>query len=250
MRKTCASAFGFIIFLMASAIVLAAPVPDTGQIKCYNATVEIPCPSPGQAFYGQDAQYTINPMSYTKLDGNGNTLSDSAMSWVMVKDNVTGLIWEMKANKDGVMNYNDPHDADNTYTWYDDHTGTPGTGTDTEDFVKALNDANYGGYSDWRMPTIKELWNIVNFSIPYSGPTIDTGYFTDTVSSFYWSSTTYINFRSTEGFAWGVYFSYGGDDIPPTVRPAVCMSALFVRDSLDHWLIWQLDHLVQWKADR
>jgi hypothetical protein len=60
-------------------------VPDTGQNKCYDASVEITCPSPGQAFYGQDAQYNINPMSYTKLDGGGNALPDSATSWVMVK---------------------------------------------------------------------------------------------------------------------------------------------------------------------
>ena len=124
----------------------------------------IPCPSPGQPFYGQDGNYSINPMSYTKLDGSGNALPDSAASWVMVRDNVTGLIWEMKTNKDGVKNYNDPHDADNTYTWYDSNpatnggnVGTPGNGTDTEDFINALNNAHYGDYSDWRLPTIKEL---------------------------------------------------------------------------------------------
>jgi Viral BACON domain/Putative binding domain, N-terminal len=77
MKKTLVSAFGFIV-LMVTAITWAAPVPDTGQTKCYNATVEIPCPAPGQPFYGQDANYTINPMSYTKLDGSGNVLPDSA----------------------------------------------------------------------------------------------------------------------------------------------------------------------------
>ena len=135
MSKTRVNAFCFII-LMFAVVALAAPVPDTGESKCYNNTVEIPCPSPGQPFYGQDANYTINPMSYTKLDGSGNVLSDSATSWVMVKDNVTGLVWEMKTSKDGVKNYNDPHDADNTYTWYDSnpatnggYAGTPGTGT-------------------------------------------------------------------------------------------------------------------------
>ena len=73
--------FAFSLF---TADVWAYPVPDTGQTKCYNATVEIPCPSSGQPFYGQDAQYTINPMSYTKLDGSG-------IGYVMgmVKDNVT-----------------------------------------------------------------------------------------------------------------------------------------------------------------
>ncbi|MBV5267931.1 MAG: hypothetical protein JZU67_05405, partial [Burkholderiaceae bacterium] len=119
MKKKLVSAFVLIIILLFNSSVLAAPVPDTGQTKCYDANVEITCPSSGQPFYGQDAQYTINPMSYTKLGGSGNVLPDSATSWVMVKDNVTGLIWEMKTQKDGVKNYSDPHDADNTYTWYD-----------------------------------------------------------------------------------------------------------------------------------
>jgi hypothetical protein len=193
----------------------AAPVPDTGVTKCYNADKEITCPSPGQPFYGQDAIYTINPMSYTKLDANGNALPDSATSWTMVKDNVTGLFWEMKTNKDGVKNYNDPHDADNTYTWYDSNPATnggdagyAGYGKNTENFIKALNDAHYGGYTDWRMPSIKELAYIVNYSVRYPGPTIKTDYFPNTVASFYWSSTTYANHTSS---AWGVYFYYGYD---------------------------------------
>ena len=115
-----------IFILMIAAAAWSSPVPETGVTKCYNATTEITCPSPGQAFYGQDASYTINPMSYTKLDASGNALPDSATSWTMVKDNVTGLIWEMKINKDGVKNYNDPHDADNTYTWYDSNPATNG----------------------------------------------------------------------------------------------------------------------------
>ncbi len=173
-------------------------VPDTGQRKCYNATAEIPCPTPGQPFYGQNGNYSIKPMSYTKLDENGNALSNSATYWVMLRDNVTGLIWEMKTNLDGDVNYNDPHDADNTYTWFDSNpdtnggvAGTPGDGTDTEDIIKAMNDAHYGGYSDWRLPTIKELAYIVNYSIPSSGPTIDTGYFPNTAAAnpWYWTST-------------------------------------------------------------
>jgi surface antigen len=192
----------------------SSSVPDTGQTKCYDVSGSvITCPSPGQAFYGQDANYTINPMSYTKLDGSGNTLPDSSTSWVTVRDNVTGLIWEVKTNKDGVKNYNNPHDADNTYTWYDSnpttnggYAGTPGNGTDTEDFIKALNSAKYGGYSDWRLPTIKELDSIVNLDIPYPEPTINTTYFPNTVSSFYWSSTTRADNTSS---AWGVWFQHG-----------------------------------------
>ncbi|MDM8518258.1 hypothetical protein QUF76_18840 [Desulfobacterales bacterium HSG16] len=98
----------FVIFISLS--VLAWPIPDTGQTKCYNDTIEIPCPSSGEDFYGQDGNYNINPPSYTKLDANGNDLSDTASDWVMVRDNVTGLIWEVKTHDGSV------HDKDKTYT--------------------------------------------------------------------------------------------------------------------------------------
>jgi hypothetical protein len=127
----------------------------------------------------------------------------------MVKDNVTGLIWENKTD-DGTI-----HDKDNSYTWYDSnpatnggYAGAPGDGTDTEDFISALNSAHFGGYSDWRLPTVKELSTIVNYSIPYPGPTIDTGYFPNTVSSLYWASTTYAYYTF---HAWGVHFFNGYD---------------------------------------
>ena len=214
MFKLSKSVIGIFILMIAVAAG-SSPVPDTGVTKCYNATTEITCPTPGQPFYGQDANYTINPMSYTKLDATGNALPDSATSWTMVKDNVAGLIWEMKTNEDGVKNYTDPHDADNTYTWYDSNpatnggnAGTPGNGTDTEDFIKALNDAKYGGFNDWRLPTIKELACIVNYNIPYPGPTINTGYFHNTDASGYWSSTTYASYTYD---AWCVALGLGHD---------------------------------------
>ncbi len=78
------------------------PIPDTGQTKCYDNEKDIPCPQPGEDFYGQDAHYTINPPSYTKLDADGNDLSDDAEEWVMVRDNVTGLIWEVKHTTDSI----------------------------------------------------------------------------------------------------------------------------------------------------
>jgi hypothetical protein len=217
-RQGLTGIIGCFALLLFAAVSWADPVPDTGQTKCYNATIEIPCPSPGQPFYGQDANYCIDPMFYTKLDGSSNALPDSAKSWLMVRDNVTGLIWEVKTNKDGVKNYDDPHDADNTYTWYDSnpainggYAGIPGNGTDTEDFVKALNDAHYGGCSDWRMPTFKELTHIVNYGIPASRPTIDAKYFPNTQkTSFYWSSTTYA---SDTHLAWSMNFDYGYDHV-------------------------------------
>jgi hypothetical protein len=193
---------------------LTIRVPDTGQTKCYNTIGNvITCPSPGQALYGQDGNYSINPMSYTKLDAYGNDLPDSAATWYMVRDNVTRLIWEMKINKDDKADYSNPHDADNKYTWYDSNSATNGgnagtqiAGKDTESFLKALNDSSYGGYNDWRFPTIKELTYIANYSVSYPGQTINTTYFPNTAASWYWSSTTVV---SHTGGAWGVGFDGG-----------------------------------------
>ena len=84
------SAIFTIVILTPCFRAMAGSVPDTGQTKCYNDSVEITCPEPGEDFYGQDAQYQLNPPSFTKLDAQGNDLPNTANSWVMVRDNVTG----------------------------------------------------------------------------------------------------------------------------------------------------------------
>lgn len=191
----------------------AWPVPDTGQTKCYDNEQEIPCPSEGEAFYGQDACYNINPMSYTKLDATGNDLPDDAASWSMVRDNVTSLIWEVKQAKDEKPDYSNPHDADNTYTWYDSNpetnggnVGTPGDGADIEDFITALNITKYGGYQDWRIPAIDELASIVDYNIFSPNPAINMYYFINTSASGYWSST---DSALDENFSWVLDFING-----------------------------------------
>jgi uncharacterized protein DUF1566/peptidase C13-like protein/HYDIN/CFA65/VesB family protein/Ser-Thr-rich glycosyl-phosphatidyl-inositol-anchored membrane family protein len=199
----------FFLFLVFSIplLALAGPVPDTGQTICYDNSGVTDCPSTGEPFYGQDASYTINPPSYTKLDENGDALPDDATTWVMVRDNVTGLIWEVKADDESI------HDKDNTYTWYDSNTetnggdaGTPGDGTDTEDFIQALNDASFGGYSDWRLPNREELHSIIDYG--RHSPSIDIKYFPYTLSNHYWSSTTLVG---DNYMAWRVNFLSGYD---------------------------------------
>ncbi len=186
-------------------------VPDTGQNQYYNAVGDIINPPlEGEAYYGQDGTYVYyKSPSYTKLDSIGNELPLASTEWVMVKDNVTGLIWEVKTDDGSV------HDRDNVYTWYDSDSDTNGGNAGTEDdgthsntevFINSLNSSSFGGYNaGWRLPTMPELQSIVNYG--ETGSAIDSDYFMYTMPSFYWSSMT---FAFNPDYAWHVYFGPGG----------------------------------------
>ena len=208
-----------IVLLFIAGDAFAFPVPNTGQTQCYdqNGNVISPCPAYGQSYYGQDGSSTanINPMSYTKLDSSGNALPDNAKSWAMIKDNVTNLIWENKTSIGKGADYSDPHNADNTYYWYDSSstswptcTGTL-SDTDTAVFISALNTFKFGGYSDWRLPTINELATIVNFGNTYPGPAIDSAYFPNTQANNFWSSNS-VTYADT-GINGEIYEAYTMD---------------------------------------
>jgi hypothetical protein len=167
--------------LLYSSAAHALPVPDTVQTKCYNATMEIDCPASGQAFYGQDGNYTTPARAYIKLDASGTALPDNAASWAMVQDNALGVIWEAKTPHDDVVNLTDPHDADNRYTWAEAQT-----------WITGLNTVLYGGRNDWRLPTAKELAFLGTRNQVYMG--IDMTFFPEldqNWNAYTWSSDLY-----------------------------------------------------------
>ncbi|MCI5157075.1 MAG: DUF1566 domain-containing protein [Candidatus Electrothrix sp. AUS1_2] len=185
--------------------------------------------------HGRDATHNDDSdghagFSFTKLDSNGVSLADqnadyATTPWGCVKDNVTGLIWEVKTDDSGL------HDKDDKYTWYntdpttnggDDgyadyvgntcygyNSGDASTFCNTEAYVNRVNAARWCGASNWRMPTRKELMSIVDFEI-FRHPAVDTDYFPNTMSHsylsgfFYWTGTPdysqyeayYITFHS------------------------------------------------------
>ena len=60
-------------------------IAGTGQTKCCDNSQEIPCPQPGRAFFGQDAQnagyqpaYTISADGLTVYDNNTGLTSRAA----------------------------------------------------------------------------------------------------------------------------------------------------------------------------
>lgn len=204
---------------LAGAAFAAGGLNDTGQTTCYDDTGAVssePSTHPRQdCTVGRDAAAADGVLpktgagskgfDYTKIASNGSVLPASATSWNCVRDNLTGLTWEVKTNDGGLR------DMDWTYTWYDDiHTdnngGDPGyTGSNTcggtlpngqcnaQAFVAAVNAVGLCGNSDWRLPTRRELQGLVDYGIAYPGPTIDSTYFPNTAQSWYLSSSTYAN---------------------------------------------------------
>ena len=178
---------------------LSYPVVDTGQVNCYNNEEEIDCPAEGETFYGQDAQFSGNQPAYT--------ISDDDLT---VYDEVTGLTWQRSpdTNRDGEILPDDKL-----------------TFSEAQELPATLNAEKYGGYSDWRLPTIKEQYSLIMFSgtDPSEGvlasdliPFIDTDYFSfaygDTdageriIDSQYASDTLYVY---EDSLLFGVNFADG-----------------------------------------
>jgi len=137
--------------------------------------------------------------SYTKLDASGNALPVNAVTWDCVKDNITGLTWEIKT-ADGGVRY-----KLNTYTNYGDNRSG-----DASAFAATVNATNLCGHADWRVPTIIELQGIVDYSKDYTvagdGPAIDSAWFINTIADNYWSSSAFAGDASQ---AWNVDFRCG-----------------------------------------
>ncbi|MFA7607548.1 MAG: DUF1566 domain-containing protein [Rhodocyclaceae bacterium] len=161
-----------------------------------------------------------NGFDYTKISNSGTVLPASAVlgsgpdDWACTRDNVTGLVWEVKVNDVAHLRH-----MGHTYTWYntnspDGNSGTADGGScatagrcDTEKYVQDVNAANLCGATDWRMPTVKELVGIADLG--RSNPAIDPDYFPNTPSSIVWSGSPSAGYS---GYAWGVYFGSGYAD--------------------------------------
>jgi len=207
----------FMILLANYHQVFSFPIPDSGQTKCYDNNSEILCPKPDEDYYGQDGNYIINPSSYKKLDAKCETLPYTADSWVMVKDNVTGLIWENKTDDNSI------HDKDNTYSWYDAQ----------DVFIKNLNTNAFGGATDWRLPTIKELASITNLKT-YE-PAIDKNFFYNNCVDFYWTSTTSSSYTN---ISWRINFYSGHDSYDFKSSPYYVTAVRGVQSkSIDHLVV-------------
>ncbi len=139
---------------------------DTGQDVFYDADGnEISEPGESDDYYGQDAQFTGTASSF--VDNGDGTVTDLN----------TGLMWQQTPDFERHQFY------------------------DLDDYVDALE---IGGYTDWRMPTIKELYSLINSNGSLGSTSSESQpYLYDEYFDFeyddamlyagqYWSSTLYV----------------------------------------------------------
>jgi hypothetical protein len=141
------------------------PLVGTNQDTFWdNEGKKIPAPGVGDSLYGQDAQFPHQKANYTK-----------SQDGLTVKDEVTGLIWQRdyEIRMMGTCNW-----------------------PEAQILVDEMNSKKLGGFTDWRLPTIKELYSLwtANKGWPY----IDTIFFPITAAderdlshAIFWSNTKY-----------------------------------------------------------
>lgn len=107
-------------------------IVDTNQSLCFNSSTGSIISCTGT---GYDADYTGNQPSYSISEDN-----------LTVTDNITGLIWTRSPdlNADGNIDSDDKR-------------------TQTEAVSYCAN-LNQGGFDDWRLPDIKTLYSLMDFS--------------------------------------------------------------------------------------
>lgn len=221
----------------------ATALPDTGITICYgnNSTYEIGSGKTSVArdvgeFPRQDCRYGADANSrlvkigggasgfdYTKISNNGAALPAGAAlgtgfdDWACSRDNNTGLTWEVRTPTAGQSRF-----AGHLYAWRnsdpainggnsgsDGDTAScgntlPGATCNTQSYTGFVNIGKLCSYTDWRMPSLRELQTLVHLGGP--NPAIDSSYFPNTVASGYWSVSTYA---SAPASAWYLNFTDG-----------------------------------------
>ncbi|MEM9142202.1 MAG: DUF1566 domain-containing protein, partial [Bacteroidota bacterium] len=153
------------------------PIVATGQQKLYDNNGEVlPTLSQSDAFYGQDGNY---------LEGKGMTYIDHGDK--TITDRNTGLMWQKIPARKGM-------------SW--------------EEAVAYCEDLKLAGYGDWRLPNIKELFSISDFSSGW--PYLNTEYLALNARNVdknqqFWSSNKYagITAQGKDNAAFGVNHATG-----------------------------------------
>lgn len=167
----------------------------------------------------------IHDTKYVSIGPDGQPLNHPPGDNDCVQDQFIGLIWEVKSDQPGLRDWR------NTYSWYNptessdgelDYRGLKNGGQctdsdcDTAAYVLAVNETNYCGHNDWRMPTRDELGSISDPRKLENPPTINLKFFPYTQADEYWSGNDY-HFQYDAAWRWG--FEFGQDRVEWKITP-------------------------------
>ncbi len=142
-----------------------------------------------------------------------------------VIDNKTGLMW-LDTNVVMIQNFL------GIYIDYSDPSFNK-----AQKFIKRINTINFDGYNDWRLPTAKELYSIINFSNQKISSLEDKSSwkvfntFKNITSNEYWTNTKISNFNGQHENMLKVRFITG---MAYNIYTASCYDILPVRGTINY----------------
>jgi len=151
----------------------------------------------------------LNKPLYVKHDINGLALEEGKEKWSCVHDVKNALMWEVKSKDDPMRK------SKNLYSWFDPDSKLKGVADgghcrgdadcDTYSYVQVMNEQNFCGHNDWRMPTRKEMKKLLSYT-DNNKSKININYFPETLPSWYWTASSN---KLRPEYAWYVLFNNG-----------------------------------------
>lgn len=165
---------------------LTYPIVGTNQTTFYDNQNTISQPAEGDAFFGQNANHPGTAPQYQ--DNNDGTITDL----------VTGLMWQKSpdTNGDGTINYDDKLSYDEA--------------------LANASSFDLGDYSDWRLPTIKELYSLIMYYGAEPNPTAT-------------SQGTAVPYINTDYFS----FAYGDLSVERIIDAQYATSSIYVSTTMN-----------------
>lgn len=141
----------------------------------------------------------IAGFDFTKLSTDGSELADDVTEWSCVRDNFTGLIWEVKTNDGGIQDRFESYRWGGKGAFGNNDANRQGTYyNEWNDLVDHLNNSKLCGKSDWTLPTVEELTSIRTHQ--KNGNQVDAQFFPNNIDVMYWTANPSANSNSRAHF--------------------------------------------------